>query len=86
MILDPIETPNFRWHFSAKRGTFGLASGVNSPCSVRTTLGRKSHTQDILCRFIITAASLFPRIDGLGTSIGELVMMESWHHEKVANT
>lgn len=31
----------------------------------------------------MTATSLFPGIDGLGRSIGELVIMESWHHAGV---
>jgi len=31
----------------------------------------------------ITASSLFPGLDGLGRSTGELVAMESWHHERV---
>jgi hypothetical protein len=31
----------------------------------------------------ITASSLFPGLDGLGRSTGELVAMESWHHARV---
>lgn len=31
----------------------------------------------------ITASSLFPGLDGLGRSTGELVMMESWHHARL---
>ena len=34
--------------------------------------------------FNITSSSLFPGIDGLGRSIGELVMMESWYHGTVS--
>ena len=31
----------------------------------------------------ITASSLFPGLDGLGRSTGELVAMESWHHARM---